>query len=124
MNEHLNTGRLNSIITYFKLELGRRTNLTEEVIDDLIQNDTFFGEKLSQEERRYVKRKLLASLDITQNKGHTIKSDCKPWLAERKAEIDFYYWGRLRDYMLAGRIAVNSSPFDMPVPSSRILTSG
>jgi hypothetical protein len=101
MNEDLNNGHLNSVITYFKLELRSKTNLTEEVIEDLILNDTFFGEKLSTEDRRYVKRKLLASLDITQNKGYTIKSDCKPWLAERKSKIDFYYWGRLRDYMMA-----------------------
>jgi hypothetical protein len=101
MNEHLNNGRLKSVITYFKVELGSRPNLTEELIDELILNDTYFGNNLSLEDRRYVKRKLLASLDITQGKGHTIKSDCKPWLAERKSEIDFYYWGRLRDYMLA-----------------------
>lgn len=95
------------IVLYFKEKLSneikaRNIRVTEGVIDRLISEDKLIDAgRLSTKELREIKRNLLASFDITQGQGHTIKTDCEPWLAKRKPDIDFYYWNRLRDYMLA-----------------------
>ena len=33
-----------------------------------------------------------------------MKSDYTPWLQERKSDINFYYWNRLRNYLLGEQI--------------------
>jgi len=90
------------IVGFFRAKLRGRPGITEEIIETEIRENEFFGGgKLTQNDHRAVVRRLLASLDVLQDEGHTIKSDCEPWLANRKSEINFYYWNRLRDYMLA-----------------------
>ena len=54
------------------------------------------------DEKAEVLRALEASFTQTQTRGYSVFSDFKPWLKENSANIDFYYWSRLKRYYLEG----------------------
>ncbi len=93
---------LDPVVLYFKSHLPLGQKYTEDRIKGLVSEDKFFGGgKLSEEQLRYVVRELISSFDIVQNIGHTIRSKCDPWFIPSKKDINFYYWDRLKNYMLA-----------------------
>lgn len=60
--------------------------------------------RLDVEEADWLIRALESSFTQSQARGSQITSDFRPWLRERKDEIDFYYWNRLRRYYLEGGV--------------------
>ena len=93
---------LGDVIAYFRRKLSRLEEVTFDEIQKAIDSGPF--RTLSDEQKADVKATLESSFNITQGTGHSVKSDYVPWLQERKSEIDFYYWNRLRDYLLGEEI--------------------
>ena len=89
---------LDDVIAYFRHKLVRLDVVTFQAIEEVLTAGPF---QLSEEEIDAVRKKLQNSFDIRQGKGSTVRSDYVPWLQARKSAIDFYYWNRLRDYLLA-----------------------
>lgn len=100
----MNVDNLEAIFMYFKITLLEVQNLTEEMITTTVENDVAFGSNLNSQQKRTIVRKLMATMLITQGKSSSIRSECEPWLSSRKPNIDFYYWNRLREFMLAKNI--------------------
>jgi len=59
-------------------------------------------QRLTDEEKEIVKNILLDKLVVQMDTGVSIVDEAtyKPWLANRKADIDEYYWSRYRSYLL------------------------
>ncbi|WP_373009295.1 Z1 domain-containing protein, partial [Hyphomonas sp.] len=87
-----------ALISYFKTKLSAQ-RVTETLIEKTVDEDPFAA-NLDPKTRMRIIRTLKLELFITQESGAIISSECKPWLAARKGEIDSYYWNRLRDYMI------------------------
>ncbi|RCL90141.1 Z1 domain-containing protein [Hyphomonas sp.] len=87
-----------ALISYFKTKLSSH-RVTESLIEQTVENDPFAA-NLDKLTRTRIARTLKTELFITQDDGAIISSDCTPWLAARKGEIDSYYWNRLRDYLI------------------------
>lgn len=87
-----------ALISYFKTKLSAQ-RVTESLIEKTVDGDPFAA-NLDPKTRMRIIRTLKLELFITQESGAIISSECKPWLAARKGEIDSYYWNRLRDYMI------------------------
>ena len=97
MNEHLG-----DIVAYFRRRLSRLEEVTFDEIREAIESGPFRA--LTDEQKTEVRVELESSFSITQGIGHSVRSDYTPWLQERKSGIDFYYWNRLRDYLLGEEI--------------------
>ena len=93
---------LGDIVAYFRRKLSRLDEVTFDEIQEAIDSGPF--KILSDEQKAEVKATLESSFNITQGTGYSVKSDYAPWLQEHKSEIDFYYWNRLRDYLLGEEI--------------------
>ena len=89
---------IGDVIAYFRRRLSRLEEVTFDEIREAIDSGPFTN--LSDEETAKVRAVLESSFNITQGTGYSVRSDYIPWLQERKSEIDFYYWNRLRDYFL------------------------
>jgi Z1 domain len=87
-----------ALVSYFRTKLSDQ-RVTESLIEKTVDGDPFAA-NLDPTTRMRIIRTLKLELFITQESGAIISSECKPWLAGRKAEIDSYYWNRLRDYMI------------------------
>ncbi len=96
------TEDLRDVIAYFRNRLSRLDEVTFEKIADTIENGPFAT--LSDEQKEDIRANLESSFSITQGTGYSVKSDYIPWLHERKSTIDFYYWNRLRNYLLGEQI--------------------
>ena len=93
---------LGDVVAYFRRRLGRLEEVTFDDIREAIEGGPF--RTLTAEERTKVRSILESSFNITQGRGYSIRSDYAPWLQERRSAIDFYYWNRLRDYLLGKEI--------------------
>ena len=89
---------LGDVIAYFRQRLSRQEAISFEDIQEAINNSPF--SILSEEQKHEVRAVLESSFSITQGIGYAVKSDYRPWLDGRRSEIDFYYWNRLRDYLI------------------------
>ena len=89
---------LGDVLAYFRKRLSRQETITLEDIRGAISNSPFSN--LTEEQKHDVRAVLESSFNITQGIGPTVKSDYRPWLDGRRSEIDFYYWNRLRDYLI------------------------
>ena len=89
---------LGDIVAYFRRRLSRLEEVTFKAIREAIEDGPFSA--LSEEQKTEIRIILESSFSITQGTGHSVRSDYTPWLQERKSGIDFYYWNRLRDYLL------------------------
>lgn len=74
--------------------------LPEGAIRHVVESGPFAH--LDEEGRTWIVRELEGSFVVRQRRGAFIVKDHKPWLAERKAHLEFYYWDRLRDFYLDG----------------------
>ena len=88
-------------LLFFRSRLGRMDTVTFETIEQVVGDNPAFISQLNADQLGLIKRKLMASFTIIQGRGSSVLSDYDPWLAGRKKEIDFYYWNRFRDYLLA-----------------------
>ena len=93
---------LGDIVAYFRRRLSRIEEVTFDEIREAIESGPF--RTLTDEQKTDVRVILESSFSITQGIGHSVWSDYTPWLQERKSGIDFYYWNRLRDYLLGEEI--------------------
>lgn len=83
--------------TAFAEDLRQLASIPPAAIDQILQKDPF---GLSEEDLAAIRRQLEFTFSVRQDAGHAVKSDYEPWLKDRSAEIDFYYWTRLRRYYL------------------------
>ena len=83
---------------FFIQQLNRYHSLRNKDIRNEVMNSPF---TLSEDEAEEYIKKLEANFDITQSKGSTIIHDHEPWLPQRKLEVDFFYWNRLKNYFLS-----------------------
>ena len=93
------TADIKPLVNYFKAKLASERFITREMIEVSIDTDGFFKD-MEAATRNALVRHLEASFVIVQNEGSSITSECEPWLAGRKSEIDFFYWQRLRDFLI------------------------
>lgn len=94
----LDDKQFDAFVSYFRTKLSDQV-VTEAVVEETVDKDPFTL-SLSDKIRLRIKRKLKSTLFIRQEAGFIITADCKPWLAARKATIDSFYWGRLRDFLI------------------------
>ncbi|MFZ4858837.1 MAG: Z1 domain-containing protein [Desulfuromonadaceae bacterium] len=87
-----------SEIAYFRITISKAPQVTLDLIRSVVDKNPFM---LPDEAREEIIRYLEHTFDITQKIGSSLKScDYKPWLAERRGDIDFYYWNRLKRYYI------------------------
>ncbi|WP_312813776.1 Z1 domain-containing protein [Sedimentibacter sp.] len=74
-------------------------------IDLTAQMIKVLGQDLNAEEKDKIKQTLLARIAVEMDMGIKIidQSTYHPWLANRKAEIDEYYWNRYKEYLLSDK---------------------
>jgi hypothetical protein len=100
---------LSSELAYFTLRLGQDhaedvaqgRALADGVISAEVEGSPF---RLDAEETAWLVRELEGSFTTSQTRGSQVVSDFRPWLREKRDEIDFYYWSRLRRYYLEGGV--------------------
>lgn len=85
-------------LAYFRMRLRKETRVTRDLIRAIVDGGPF--STLLMTEREMIIKELEASFDITQTNGSSVHSPYTPWLPGRRAEIDFFYWDRLRRYYL------------------------
>lgn len=90
--------QLSAIVAYFQRLLAEK-RVTRELIIKTVQEDSFAA-SLSKEEKLQITKHLEFSFVIEQNRGSVISSDREPWLNEKKSQIEFFYWNRLKRYLL------------------------
>lgn len=98
---------LDAEIGYFRQRITRKYEhelsttgvVPPSAITEALEKDPF---DLSPEALAQVERHLRASLSVEQTVGAAITSDYAPWLRRRAAEIDFFYWNRLKRFYLEG----------------------
>ncbi len=78
-------------------DLKRMASIPPEAIGEVLNDNPF---PLSPEALEIIRKQLEYSFSVRQDKGATILSDYQPWLSERRGEIEFRYWNRLRNYFL------------------------
>ena len=93
---------LGDVVAYFRRKLSRLEEVTFDAIAEAIEKGPF--KALTGDEELKVRVILESSFDITQGRGYSVKSDYAPWLKGRLSKIDFYYWNRLRDYLLEEQV--------------------
>lgn len=74
--------------------------LPEGAIRHIVESGPF--SHLNEEARTWIVRELESAFVIRQRRGAFIVLDHQPWLAERRPQIDFYYWTRLQRFYLEG----------------------
>lgn len=78
-------------------DLKQMASLPPEAIGEVLSGNPF---PLSPEEIEAIRKHLEYSFSVRQDKGAAILSDYRPWLSERRGEIEFRYWNRLRNFFL------------------------
>ncbi|HAU86548.1 MAG TPA: endonuclease [Lachnospiraceae bacterium] len=76
-------------------------NPTEEDIKKIL-NKVSMVTPMQNVEREYVEKQLQASFKVRMDIGNKVveESTYHPWLMNKKAKFDFYYWNRYRKYLL------------------------
>ena len=90
--------RLYSDILYdIALKKGglRRKDIVEFV------EDYELSSSLDEKQKKIVLNHLQADIEVDQSSGSIVTEEVKPWLNGRKGDIEFYYWDRLRQMMMA-----------------------
>jgi hypothetical protein len=100
---------LSSELAYFTLKLGQ--TWAEDVAQGRALPDGVIAAEvagspfgLDAEEAAWLVRELEGSFTTSQARGASVFSDFRPWLREKRAQLDFYYWNRLRRYYLEGGV--------------------
>jgi hypothetical protein len=82
-------------------EVSEGAPLPEGAIASIVNGGPF---ELQDDQLAWLIRQLEQSFTTTQRRGAAVTSEFKPWLRERRGDIDFYYWDRLRRYYLEGSV--------------------
>ncbi|WP_128562150.1 Z1 domain-containing protein [Methylobacterium crusticola] len=82
-------------------DVMRGQALPDGVIAAVVAGSPF---QLDSVEVAWLVRELEGSFTTTQTRGSSVSRDHRPWLRDRRSEIDFYYWDRLRRYYLEGGV--------------------
>ena len=93
-------------LAWFRLSVIKLKVVTRESIQALVQSSPF---DLPTEAQDAIAKSLEAAFDVQQEIGSAVRRrDFRPWLAAKKAGIDFYYWRRLKRYLLElGKLPLN-----------------
>lgn len=75
--------------------------LPPEALSEVVESGPF---NLDEDIRRNIIRQLEASFTTSMSTGTTVKSDYRPWLKDRRNEIDFFYWPRLKQYYMTDEV--------------------
>lgn len=94
----LDDKQIEPFVSYFRSKLADEV-VTDTVVENTVDKDPFTL-SLSEKTRLRIKRKLKSTLFIRQEAGFIITEGVTPWLTSRKATIDSFYWGRLRDFLI------------------------
>jgi hypothetical protein len=101
---------LEAELSYFRISLAQKFSGQLEdgeplTADDIAEAVTSGPFPLSEEQSEEIIRQLESSFTTSQTLGASVRSDYQPWLAGRRASIDFFYWSRLnRYYMTTGEL--------------------
>jgi hypothetical protein len=95
---------------YLRLRIGQRfpdelasgSAIPKEAIREEVEASPFI--QLTLVDREQLVRELEESFTTTQRRGSAVRADYKPWLTNRRSEIDWYYWDRLRKYYIEGNM--------------------
>ena len=82
-------------------DLRRMASIPKDAIAEILSEDPF---GLSNEELAAIRHRLEFTFSVRQDAGSTITSEYRPWLPERRPDIKFHYWNRLRNYYLGGDV--------------------
>ena len=93
---------LDSELAYFRTKLLEKPERSRASIRATVEDSVF---PLTSDQVDECCRRLEASFDVTQERGATLIADHKPWVRERG--IEFFYWKRLKNYFLDGRLPPN-----------------
>lgn len=113
--------------TLLRQQIGTKVPSEEEImkaVDDTADFLKFTKSiELSGEEQKKIENIIKAKSCITMDLGTKIIdfSSYKPWLANRKADIEPYYWNRFRDYLLHEKLWNNSVVDSLDKVSDEIL---
>jgi hypothetical protein len=87
-----------SKVAFYRIEISQAPKVTRELIRTTVVNGPW---SLPEDQQESIIRYLEHTFDITQAVGASLRSnDFKPWLSERRLEIGFFYWQRLKRYYL------------------------
>jgi hypothetical protein len=85
-------------LAWFRQSVIKLSMVTPESIRGLVRSSPF---NLTAEVEEAIAKHLEASFDVQQDIGSSVRrTDFRPWLAAKKASIQFYYWTRLKRYLL------------------------
>lgn len=93
------TDDIRPLVSYFKSRLASERSITRDLIKATIDND-MISSTLGSPIKKVLLRHLEASFVIVQETGSIVTDNCEPWLVKRKPDIDFFYWNRLRDFLI------------------------
>ena len=94
---------LDAELAYFRQKLFEQLEGGEPLPAGTIEREVYNGPfALSKEQESEIIRRLQGVFTTTQTLGATVLSDYKPWLQQRRASIDFFYWNRLNQFYISG----------------------
>ena len=89
---------IDAVMSFFRATLGKEPEITQAFIRELVENSPF---GLDADTVEQVIRELEASFDIKQLTGAAITGEeYVPWLKDRKPDIDFFFWNRLKRFYI------------------------
>lgn len=104
---------------------------TKESVQEIIDRFTALAPKLysddeplSDAQKRYVIEKVFNDVNVILPEGITItdtSSDFKPWLSDRRADIEFDFWNRYKEYLLIKKGWASAIVNTLDKDSDRIL---
>ena len=80
--------------------IAAKNNPTIEEIAKTIDMFASIYPMLSEEQVSQVKREIEQSVPTTMTFGVALSNPFKPWIENARANIDWFYWERYRDYLI------------------------
>ena len=94
---------LDAELAYFRQKLFEQLDGGQPLPSGTIEREVRSGPfPLTEEQQGSIIRQLEGVFTTTQTLGASVLSDYKPWLQQRRASINFFYWNRLNQYYISG----------------------
>jgi len=91
------------VISYFRRKTeARQQQPTREEWIEIIASDPIMGPALDENKRMRLIRHIEHTIGVRQPHGAIVTDNqtYESWLPRRKPDVDFYYWNRLKDYLI------------------------
>jgi len=90
------------VISYFRRKTEAQRQLTREQWMEIIDSDPIMGPALNEDKRMRLIRHIEHTIGVRQDHGAIVTDNqtYESWLPKRKPDVDFYYWNRLKDYLI------------------------